>query len=119
VGLLLELILQGTSDVQAAARLGCTPELCRLAVDVLSWQKLTNRIPAMLPEGTKVAHKTGSVPGNYHDAGIVFQDDRPLFVLTAYNTNVPVELPDGTPGFTAANLLVARMARAAYDALKA
>jgi beta-lactamase class A len=118
VGLLLDLILQGTTDRDAATRLGCTPELCQMAIDILSWQKLNNRIPFMLPENTKVAHKTGSVAGQYHDAGIVFQNDRPLFILCAYNSNVPAELPDGTPGFTTANLLIARMARAAWDALR-
>jgi hypothetical protein len=30
---------------------------------------------------------------------------------------VPAALPDGTPGFTAANTLIGRMARVAYDAL--
>ena len=117
VGLLLGLILDGTTDASSAARLGCTPELCQLAVDILSWQKLNNRIPFLLPEKTKIAHKTGSVPGNYHDAGIIFQGDAPLFTLAVYNTNVPFELPDGTPGVAAANLLTARIARKAWDAL--
>jgi len=36
-GFLLELILRGTSDPAAAARLHCTRELCRLALDILSW----------------------------------------------------------------------------------
>src|SRR5690242_2840699 len=39
-GLLLELILRGTTDRTVAARLQCTPELCRLGLDILSWQKL-------------------------------------------------------------------------------
>jgi beta-lactamase class A len=51
------------------------------------------------------------------DAGIVFKADRPLFILTAYTEHVPAALPDGTPGFTAANALIGRMARVAYDAL--
>jgi beta-lactamase class A len=51
------------------------------------------------------------------DAGIVFKADRPLFILTAYTEHVPAALPDGTPGFTAANTLIGRMARLAYDAL--
>jgi hypothetical protein len=36
VGLLLELILAGSRDADAAAKLGCTPALCRLALDILS-----------------------------------------------------------------------------------
>jgi beta-lactamase class A len=39
-GILLDLILQGTEDAGAAARLGCTPELCRLGIEILSRQKL-------------------------------------------------------------------------------
>src|SRR5262245_32929563 len=37
-GLLLELILQATTDAVVAQRLGSTPELCRLGLDILSWQ---------------------------------------------------------------------------------
>src|SRR6266852_196895 len=37
-GLLLELILRGTTDEAAAARLGCPTALCRLGLDILSWQ---------------------------------------------------------------------------------
>ena len=116
-GLLLELILRGTTDAQAAARLGCTPELCRLALDILSWQKLKTRLPSLLPLGTKVAHKTGTGARGYMDAGIVFKDGRPLFILTAYTDHVPAALPDGTPGFAAAYQLIGRMARLCYDEL--
>ena len=35
VGLLLDLILAGAKDPQAATRLGCTPPLCQLALDIL------------------------------------------------------------------------------------
>src|ERR687891_1686565 len=38
-GMLLELILRGTTDSAVATRLQVTPELCRLALDILSWQK--------------------------------------------------------------------------------
>jgi beta-lactamase class A len=116
-GLLLELILRGTTDADAAARLGGTPELCRLALDILSWQKLKTRLPSLLPVGTKVAHKTGTGHRGFMDAGIVFKDDRPLFVLAAYTDHVPAALPDGTPGFAAAYQLIGRMARRCYDAL--
>ena len=54
-GLLLELIQRGTDDAAVAARLGCTTDLCRLAIDILTWQKLRARLPSLLPLGTKVA----------------------------------------------------------------
>jgi len=116
-GMLLELILRGTADAAVAARMGVTPELCRLGLDILSWQKLKARLPSQLPLGTKIAHKTGTGSRGVMDAGIVFKADRPLFILTAYTEHVPAALPDGTPGFTAANTLIGRMARLAYDAL--
>jgi beta-lactamase class A len=118
-GLLLELILRGTTDAAVAARMGVTTALCRLGLDILSWQKLKARLPSQLPLGTKIAHKTGTGSRGFMDAGIVWKGDRPLFILTAYTDRVPAALPDGTPGFTAANTLIGRMARVAYDALGA
>ena len=118
VGLLLELILQGTTDVDAAAKLGCTPELCKLGLDILLWQKLNTRLPSMLPHGARVAHKTGTGARNFNDAGIIFQNDQPLCVLTVYTENVPVELHDGTPGHTATAQLLGGLALNCYNALK-
>lgn len=119
VGLLLECILAGTRDADAAARLGCTPALCRLAMDILSWQKLNARMPALLPTSTKVAHKTGTGARNYNDAGIVFASDEPRFILTVYTEHVPVETPDGMPGAAAAQQTIARITRACWDAMTA
>jgi beta-lactamase class A len=116
-GLLLELIFRGTTEAATAAQLQCTPALCQLALDILSWQKLKTRLPSLLPAGTRIAHKTGTGSRGFMDAGIVFKDDRPLFILTAYTDRVPVELPDGTPGFAAAAQVIGRMARACWDHL--
>jgi beta-lactamase class A len=118
VGVLLELILEGSSDPDAAARLGCTPALCRLALDILSWQKLRNRLPSRLPRGTKVAHKTGTTAMNYNDAGIIYAGGEPLFVLTAYTDKVPDTLPDGEPGHTVAQALIGRLCRRCYEAAR-
>jgi beta-lactamase class A len=118
-GVLLELILRGADDPAIATRLGVTPALCRLALDILSWQKLKSRLPSQLPLGTKIAHKTGTGSRGYMDAGIVYKDDRPLFILTAYTEHVPAALPDGTPGFAAAAALIGRMARTCWDTLGA
>jgi beta-lactamase class A len=116
-GLLLELIWQGTTDAAVARKLEVTPELCRLAIDILSWQKLKTRLPSQLPLGTKVAHKTGTGSRGFMDAGVIFKNDTPLFILTAYTEHVPEALPDGTPGFTAAYQLIGRMARICWDTL--
>ena len=116
-GLLLELILRGTTDAAVAARLAVTPELCRLGLDILSWQKLKTRLPSLLPAGTKVAHKTGTGARGFMDAGIIWKNDRPLCVLTVFTDHVPAALADGTPGFAAAYQLMGRMARLCYDRL--
>ena len=117
VGIVLDLLLQGTTDEDAAARLGCTPELCKLAIDILIWQNLRARLPAMLPQGTKVAHKTGTGPRDCNDAGIIFQGDRPLFILTVYTESDSPELADGTPYLYAATRLIGQLSRTCYDAL--
>jgi len=116
-GLLLHLMLKGAEDPKAAARLGSTPALCRLGLDILSWQKLRARLPSLLPLGTKIAHKTGTGSRGYMDAGIVYRESRPLFILAAYTDGVPAALPDGMPGFAAANQVIGRMARLAWDEL--
>ncbi len=118
VGVLLDLILLGTTDADAAARLGSTPELCTLALQILLWQKLNNRLPLLLPSEARVAHKTGTGSRNYNDAGIIFQGDRPLFILSVYTDNLPKDMPDGTNGFGAAALHMARLAKTCYDALQ-
>ena len=117
-GLLLELILRGASDAAVAARLGCTMELVQLGLDILTWQKLKTRLPSLLPVGTKIAHKTGTGARGYMDAGIIWKNDRPQCILTAYTDHVPAALPDGTPGFAAAAQLIGRMARICYDEIK-
>jgi beta-lactamase class A len=52
-------------------------------VEVLAAQKFNAGIPQGVPEGTRVAHKTGTITRLHHDAGIVFSA-RPcvLVVLT-------------------------------------
>ncbi len=47
----------------------------------LERQQINDRIPAQLPEGTVVAHKTGNLVGLVHDAGIVFTPRGPRVVV--------------------------------------
>lgn len=59
------------------------PAASAVMVDILKRQKFVAGIPAGLPPGTPVAHKTGSITRIRHDAGIVY-GSRPyvLVVLT-------------------------------------
>ena len=70
-------------------------------MDILLWQRLTSRLPNQLPTEAKVAHKTGTgvLGRNNNDAGIVFQGDTPLFILTVYTEHLPVNMPHGTSGY--------------------
>lgn len=47
----------------------------KLALSILRWQRLNEKIPAALPPGTFIAHKTGELPSIEHDAGIVILPD--------------------------------------------
>lgn len=50
-------------------------------LEVLLRQQHNDIIPAQLPEGTKVAHKTGSITGVRHDSGLVLLPDGRKYVL--------------------------------------
>ncbi len=59
-----------------------SPESCREMIDVLLRQEFNEGIPAGLPERTRVAHKTGWVPGLVrHDNGIVLLEGGERYVL--------------------------------------
>ncbi len=56
---------------------------------VFKKQKINNMIPALLPQNTLVAHKTGDWAPIYHDGGVVYKPNQP-FILTVFtNANNP------------------------------
>ena len=50
-------------------------------IEILLDQRFNTIIPARLPEGVRVAHKTGNIAGVLHDSGIVFLPDGRKYVL--------------------------------------
>lgn len=119
VGRLLDLIQRGAQGQSAATeQLSCSAELCKLALDIMSWQRLRVHMPSLLPKGTKVANKTGGTARGESDAGIVFCGDQQRFILTVYTDHLPLETPDGIPGSAAASQLIGRLARECWDALE-
>ncbi|HEX6306760.1 MAG TPA: serine hydrolase [Longimicrobiales bacterium] len=54
---------------------------CAEVLDVLAAQEFNDMIPAGLPPGTRIAHKTGSITGIRHDGAIVLPDRGPPYVL--------------------------------------
>jgi beta-lactamase class A len=75
-------------------------------IAVLERQTVNERIPAGLPPGTPVAHKTGEIAKIRHDAAIVYAP-RP-FVLAV--------LTRGLSDEKAADALIADIARRLYEA---
>ena len=58
-------------------------------IEVLKAQHYNDMIPAKLPEGTEVAHKTGWITGVHHDSGIVYLPDGRSFVLIILSKEAP------------------------------
>jgi beta-lactamase class A len=63
------------------------PESCKEILATLGAQQINDGIPRGLPPGTRVAHKSGWVTGISHDAGIVYPDDAPPYVLVVCTTS--------------------------------
>jgi beta-lactamase class A len=60
-------------------------------VNILLQQFYKDLIPANLPEGTRVAHKTGWITGVLHDSGIIFLPGGKKLVLVLLSKNVTDE----------------------------
>ena len=58
-----------------------SPALSRKMMDILHGQEFNRGIPARLPKGTRVAHKTGEISTIAHDAGVVYLPERKPYVL--------------------------------------
>lgn len=119
LGILLDLMVQGLNDPDAAAKLGCTTGQVKLGMDILLWQKFNQRLPYLLPPQAKVAHKTGTGARNQNDAGVVFSDGDPRFIIVTLTDQVPPVVSSGAGGAGTASLHIAQMCRMAWDALVA
>jgi beta-lactamase class A len=84
-----------------------SPAGCALMRDVLGRQEFNGEIPAGLPAGTRVAHKTGQITGVLHDAAIIYPASRPPYVL--------VVLTRGIPDETVARALIADLSRIVWN----
>jgi beta-lactamase class A len=77
----------------------------REMIEVLKRQKFNDAIPAGVPTGTPVAHKTGSITRIQHDAGIVY-GPRPYVIVV---------LVRGIQDEKASKALIADISRAAWE----
>jgi beta-lactamase class A len=97
LGVLLEAIERRT----AASRRACDTMLA-----ILARQEFNDEIPAGLPPGTRVAHKTGSITAVLHDAAVVYPQGKAPYVLVVLTRNIPDE--------RAARVLIADLSRLVY-----
>jgi beta-lactamase class A len=74
---------------------------------ILERQEFNDEIPAGLPPGTRVAHKTGWITATTHDAAIVYPEGRAPFVLVILTRAIPVRAD--------AQRLMADLARIVWD----
>jgi beta-lactamase class A len=79
----------------------------RLMKEILLRQELNDEIPAGLPPGTRVAHKTGSITATLHDAAIVYPANGAPYVL--------VVLTRGIPDQAVARQLIADISRLVWE----
>lgn len=82
------------------------PESSRQMVEILEQQKFNEGIPAGLPSGILVAHKTGEITKIHHDAAIVY----------AKRPYVLVILVRGLPQIKDSSALMAAISREFYQA---
>lgn len=84
-----------------------SPAASREMLDLLLLQRVNDRIPAQLPEGTPVAHKTGDLVGLcWADVGIVFSPGGDYILCV---------ISDGTASEFDAKTAAAALSRQIYD----
>lgn len=83
-----------------------SPTACDAILDILKRQKYNDIIPRYLPNGTQVAHKTGSLRGVRNDAGIIYAPTGPIAISLFAK-----RLGDQVAG----NDTLARIARATWE----
>ena len=79
----LGLILRAIEEGNAAS-----PVATREMLGILLAQEFNEKIPAGLPPGTRVAHKTGEITAVSHDAAIVYPRGRKPYVLVVLTRGI-------------------------------
>lgn len=58
-------------------------------LELLSRQKINDRLPKLLPKDTKIAHKTGDIGFFEHDVGIVFSEKGDYLIVVLSESEFP------------------------------
>lgn len=69
-------------------------------IEILNGQTLNDRIPKYLPQALEVAHKTGELFGNKHDAGIVFGENGDYIIVVMSKTESETEAAEKIAKFS-------------------
>ena len=86
-----------------------SPALSRRMMDILHGQEFNQGIPARLPKGARVAHKTGEISTVAHDAGVIYLPKRKPYVL--------VILTEWAPEGTGRSRTIATISHTIYEFL--
>ena len=96
--------------VAIASNRAASATSCAWMRDILFAQAYNTAIPAGLPRGTRIAHKTGDITRVEHDAALVYPDHGAPYVL--------VVLTSGIKNQTAARTLIADIARIVHASMR-
>ena len=89
----------------------------RRMLDIMRQCKTNARIPAKLPEGVAVAHKTGSIDHLANDCGVIFTGSGDYVLTLFYNGNrASVEEYEGTEWSTVGNSILSQLSAEIYEA---
>ena len=81
----------------------------RQMIVILSGQRHNGLLPAPLPAGIPIAHKTGTLHDTLNDVGIVYADAEP-YVIAVMTTNLPT--------LNSGRQFIRKVSKVAYDALQ-
>jgi beta-lactamase class A len=96
------------SAIQPGAARRISHRAALAMLEILEAQELNDKIPAGLPPGTTVAHKTGDITGVHHDASIIYAPGESPYVL--------VVLTNGFASEADANRFIANLSRVVWQA---
>lgn len=80
---------------------------CEAMITILKDQQHNDLIPMYIPKEVQVAHKTGSITGVHHDAGIVYLPDGRTYILVLLSKNLK-DFDNGTDQ-------LAKISKTVYD----
>ena len=100
LGVIFDAIAEGRAASDAS---------CREMIAILERQEFNEGIPAGVPSGVRVAHKTGWITGIRHDGGILTLPNGRRYVL--------VVLTRGVDDVATADSLIADISRLAYETI--